>query len=849
MSPRRADPGFDSCRPHDAVIAMLWHRFAEPATGTTARGLAGFQQDALERVGAIIAARGGAVLADSVGLGKTHVAVALIRERTASGARVLVSGPAALAGHWRRHLRRVSGWRWLSHTSLSRGAAVPEPAAAPTLVVVDEAHAFRNPRTRRYAALAALCERADVLLLTATPVNNCLSDFYHLVRLFARDDEFADIGVPDLMNAAEHAYFGEAAALRTVARAVMVRRTRAFVQRHYDGTLRSADGTTLRFPRREPLRTLHYDLARCYPGLADTVEHAFGRLTFPVHANSSERPPAELLRLGLLKRLESSTAALRGSLLGHERMLSDFMAAARDGYLMDVATQRCFAPDVEGASQLPLPGVIMEKWPRHRDRDMFLQHAAEDLDALRAVRSCLEGAHAADDKLDVLRTLVTDEFADERILVFTEYRDTAVALWRELRAEGSVALIHGGGAWLGLGRAGRRTVIERFAPGCNGARLPPPHQRVRVLIATDVLAEGLNLQDARVVVSYDVPWNPVRIAQRLGRVDRLGSPHESVVAAVFMPDRGIDTLLGLMRRVRRKLFHIRLVGGDTPWSRGAPPNRLGARPAAPADERDSAEWERAELLRLEYRRSSSAAPPPDELDGAPIPAAAVSWHGPHAALVCFADDVTSWLVLCADRAKAVVDPADGDTILLDVLRGDAAAPADDDAPDAAWLAAAVRRARRALSQGWKSAPCAGDTRVTVRAARIVHRWLQQQSGFPSYADCRTADLVLAWLKTAHTVSTQLELAKVVNGRADHGRTVARLAEMAAAADDGRAARRRRVAWRPPRIVAVLELRPLPAGSASRGQQRDTEASEESDGSEDNILSSRPSSRRPPGHRR
>ena len=123
---------------------MLHVRFGDvPDTreGDSA-GLAAFQADALRRIRAILDRRGGAILADSVGLGKTHVARTVIRE--ARGEHVLVCGPAALRSHWRRHLRSIAGCEWLSHTALSRGSA-PHRSAA--LVVVDEAHAFRNPAT------------------------------------------------------------------------------------------------------------------------------------------------------------------------------------------------------------------------------------------------------------------------------------------------------------------------------------------------------------------------------------------------------------------------------------------------------------------------------------------------------------------------------------------------------------------------------------------------------------------------------------------------------------------------------------------------------------------------------
>jgi hypothetical protein len=134
-------------------------------------------------------------------------------------------------------------------------------------------------------------------------------------------------------------------------------------------------------------------------------------------------------------------------------------------------------------------------------------------------------------------------------------------MWRRLARRHPVGLIHGGGAWLGLSRASRAEVVRAFAPQSNHATVSAA-SRVRVLIATDVLSEGWNLQDARDVVSFDLPWNPVRLMQRLGRIDRLGSPHRTVRCHNFMPDHELDDLLGLVDRLSAKLDAIQAAVGD-----------------------------------------------------------------------------------------------------------------------------------------------------------------------------------------------------------------------------------------------------------------------------------------------
>ena len=192
--------------PRGAATALLAELFAAPsedrargAVRSAAFTLAEHQEEAVRRARRILRERGGVLIADGVGLGKTYVALALIEEELSRGGRVLVAVPAALRSAWARPLQRLghtSGClRVTTHTRLSRGTGPAPDSAGFSLAVVDEAHRFRNPRTRRYHALAALCASARAVLITATPINNRLDDLHHLLRLFTDDDAFHDLGV------------------------------------------------------------------------------------------------------------------------------------------------------------------------------------------------------------------------------------------------------------------------------------------------------------------------------------------------------------------------------------------------------------------------------------------------------------------------------------------------------------------------------------------------------------------------------------------------------------------------------------------------------------------------------
>ena len=530
-----------------------------PAHGRTHR-LARFQEAAVTRLRRVLGRRGGAVFADAVGLGKTYVAVALIEERLRAGEDILVVIPASLREHWRRLLRpiRTPRWRLASHAQLSRGWDLPK-RFDPTLIVVDEAHRFRNPETRRYAALARLVSRStcatsrvvdadarapDLLLLTATPVNNSAWDLYHLVRLFLHDAGLRDMGVPSLRALYDDPRPGHAR-LQPLVRELVVRRSRSTVEGRYGQPYettpaRAGGGADIRLPRRA-LPIIHR-----YPdgGLEDRVAGIARLQLAPYDAGA-----VPLARLGLLKRMDSSRAAFRATLGRLRGLLSAFIEAAEKGRLLRPADR---PEHGEGDPlQLTLHGVVARPAPPDVDLESLVASARADLGSVEA----LLAAPGPDPKLLRLTEVLSD-LGDGPVLVFSEYRDTAEAVWRALVGRFRVARIDGAGAWLGASPAGRRRVVERFAPVSNHRLPPPDRERVDVLVATDVLAEGLNLQDARHVISYDLPWNPVRLLQRIGRVDRLGAVHDLVVPHLFAPAEGLDAVLGLTRALRSKLHGI-----------------------------------------------------------------------------------------------------------------------------------------------------------------------------------------------------------------------------------------------------------------------------------------------------
>ena len=495
------------------------------------RWLTPHQVPALTRLRGVLDRYGGALLADAVGLGKSYVALAAALD---IGKPFTLVVPAVLTTQWRRLLEeKGANAEIVSHETLSRWSPLSRnPGLAPGvrkaggLLVVDEAHRFRNPDTVRYRHLAQLCLGRQVLLVTATPVHNRLADLFHLFRLFLRDDALAGLGLGSLVRAASGEV--DAKLLAAVAARLIVARSRDRVKR------------AATFPGRAPGLTLRAGTAP--DASLEPLVRGAATLELGGHA-------ASLLRLTLLRRLASSLPAFRATLVRYRAFADLARDAAQSGRRLSAAEfQRLFpralGPDIQ-LSMLPL---LLDERP--------LRDSQHDVDQLAQLQECARVA--SDPKADALERLLTSRRA--KTIVFTDARETARYLLGRIGGRHRVAAVTGTSGWFGNARADPLEVLAAFAPQSQGAAPPPPALATDVLIATDLVSEGLNLQDAERVVHYDLPWSPARLAQRVGRVDRLGSAHQSIETAAFLPPAVLADALDLERRLVAKVLAQRSAG-------------------------------------------------------------------------------------------------------------------------------------------------------------------------------------------------------------------------------------------------------------------------------------------------
>ncbi len=602
-------PVVDLLEPRDVYLRTLLELYDPAADAAAAaemgqRGglpLAPFQQDGLDRARAILAEHHGVVYADGVGTGKTEIGLSLIADYALGrGQHALVVAPAQLAERWRERIdQHLLPAQVVSFTQLATDEQLAPAGTAHRhrhlhdakdsyrLVVVDEGHAFRNPGTTWYQAMKRLLggEQKDLVLLTATPINNGLWDLYHMVMLFARHDRaFGPQGIRSVRDLFLRAGANERDpehlnpdVVFPVADAVSVRRDRRFIESHYPGAT-FPDGTPVRFP--EPhLTTARYDLDDANPGLFADITGWISQLkmaryrptSYEVGAdeNDAERALGGLLQSQVLKRFESCWWAC---LCTVERMV-----AAHDLFLQAWGSGRVPAKEaLRLAASQDFDDAGIESWvaegleddPGTRRSADFRSEFGEDVERDRELLqrilgrlSMLDASH--DPKLALLREVLEGTEA-AKVAVFASYADTVRYLDEHLpdRVGGRERIVVIGGE---SDPDSRTAALARFCPATIvRPDYVPPDCEVDLLISTDVLSEGQNLQQAAAVISYDMPWNPQRVVQRNGRVIRLKSPHDDVFLTTMLPETGeLDGFLHLEATIRRKVLAAEFYGMES----------------------------------------------------------------------------------------------------------------------------------------------------------------------------------------------------------------------------------------------------------------------------------------------
>jgi hypothetical protein len=621
--------------------------------------LAKYQRDAYKNLVEIAGRYGAAFLCDGVGLGKTYVGLMIIeRMISEAGKRVVLFSPkAAREDVWDPIIQKLlphlhSDFQPLvsySHTDLQRTGKWPERMARTLkdadVIVIDEAHHFRNPgvagegekEMSRYRKFQQYLNQAggrpkQVFFLTATPINNSIHDFRHILGLVTHGNQAyfteggRNLGIHNLQShfnqlekkfhqhSLQETDIFEALRQSTDGREIftelVVQRSRGYVR---ESQKLEANNSVL-FPTREAPRVAAYQLKVTYGRLLEAVAMAFNRekplfaLAIYNPISYLVTPPDEddfdagrqkqvvaLIRTLFLKRFESSAKAFEMScwrLLHRLLVWAEVHAeSTHDKHRLDrwktkhsklmeqvghtPVKQGMFWADDEDAEEFISDehrDAVEKLHPEtYRVGDM-LDDTIDDLEQIAEFLKLVQDVRPErDSKLSALAKLLKDDpdLAGKKVIIFTEFAETAKYLETNLRDRGFTRMerIDGNSS-----QRQRSAVIHRFAPFYNNNGATRIDDEIEILIATDVLAEGLNLQDANRLINFDLHWNPVRLMQRIGRVDRRMNPEiekaiitrhpelkgtrNKVIYWNFLPPDELETLLGIYNRVNRKTLVI-----------------------------------------------------------------------------------------------------------------------------------------------------------------------------------------------------------------------------------------------------------------------------------------------------
>ena len=545
-----------------------------------------FQEDAVNTAKRILRKYDGVLVADSTGLGKTHIGLELLHELVAVRRKkaMLIAPSQVLNTVWEPRLLDVSiKTKNVTLESTGTDSFHPEEYLDYDVILIDESHNYRNSWTNRHSNLMKLLSagrKKQVILLTATPIHNTLMDLYHQLSLITAGDDthFADLGIIDLRRyflAADrkHLPSGIEDIIRLLDE-LMIRRTRQFIIENYADAL--LNGEPVRFPKRV-LRKVEYSLTALfgeaiYRQVLDTIDQLhlvpYRVDSYLITVDEKERLEVEhratLQKYGLLKRFESSVESIRKSIERLEKFYRYFSKSLDENKILDSKSFRKILKEMLAADE-ENDDIFFEELEKIRlvplteeyNKHDMKQDISEDLGLLEPLKLSLNRIKPyADRKLISLKEqLVRDrvfETGGNKVIIFTQFVDTARYIHADLQSalkDKRVELLTGV-----TNPKLRERIIRDFAPIANKAVYV--EKEIDVLVSTDILSEGQNLQDSNYVINYDLPWNPMKIVQRAGRVDRLGSKHDTATSAVFIPEKELEDLLGLLEKLELKIQKI-----------------------------------------------------------------------------------------------------------------------------------------------------------------------------------------------------------------------------------------------------------------------------------------------------
>jgi superfamily II DNA/RNA helicase/HKD family nuclease len=553
-----------------------------------------YQEQAVFNAKRILDEYGGVFISDVVGLGKTYVSAMLAGQL--EGRTLIIAPPVLLddnnPGSWPNVFRDFN----IPATFKSIGKLediTREDMDQYKNVIVDEAHRFRTETNVTYENLAQICRGKRVILVTATPYNNAPKDILSQIKLFQNVKRSTLPNLPNLEEFFNHLQrrlkdldrkedYNEyiritkenAKEIREkVLKYLMIRRTRGEIVKYFSKDLKEQN---LKFPEPADPEPIYYQLNKEEERIFDrtiellTSELKYARYTplLPIYYDGKITQPEKLsqqnmgifMKILLIKRLESSIYAFRNSIERFIHTYERVLKELEDGavYISKKYSNKIYElleNDDDEAVQLLIDEGKVDKYAKEDFSARFKDDLEHDLAILKSIKKDWAGL-TRDPKLESFaKELKKDKLRKNKLVIFTESRETAEYLWKNLGKllKENILVIHGSS-----GAHVRREVIDNF-----DAKVRAPKDDYRILIATEVLSEGVNLHRANTVINYDIPWNPTRLMQRVGRINRVDTKFDKIFTYNCFPTSQSNDEIKLRELAEAKIHaFIALLGSD-----------------------------------------------------------------------------------------------------------------------------------------------------------------------------------------------------------------------------------------------------------------------------------------------
>ena len=539
-----------------------------------------YQIDAVVQAKKILETHGGVFISDVVGLGKTFICAMLAK--TLKKGKKLIICPPVIVDYWKQVLLDFDVAATVE--SLGKLDRLLEKGVDDySYVFVDEAHRFRNDNTESYSKLHEICNNKKVVLISATPINNYAKDIQSQLYLFEPKYDSTIVGVKNLegffrklktdANKLQKDSPEHLAQLRSnseeirnkILRQVMIRRTRGEIETYYGEDLKKQGLTFPKLGAPQPiLYTFDKDTDEAFTetmAVIKTFKYSrYQALAYLKDPGEYASLVAGSIQVGgfmkgiLIKRLESSFYAFKKTLQRFVESYEKFIDMFDTGEVW-ISKKVNVYDLIDSGNTAKLVQLEEDDDAMHfkskEFKSSFVKDLQDDLATLKYLKS-IWSTVTDDPKLDqFIHELKTNtKMKGDKKIIFTESKETAEYLRRELRSVYGERVI----SYSGSSKAGLKESIE---DSFNPKYKDKDNNKYDILITTDVLAEGINLHRANVLINYDIPWNPTRIMQRVGRVNRVGTEHDSIYVFNFFPTSQSNAHLSLEARVMEKLqaFH------------------------------------------------------------------------------------------------------------------------------------------------------------------------------------------------------------------------------------------------------------------------------------------------------